>query len=96
VAPLIRRRVIVSGEVQGVFFRDTCRRTAVEHGVAGWVRNRPDLRVEAVFEGCEGAVRRMVEWCRHGPRQATVTDVDIRDEQPEGLVGFSIRDGWSE
>lgn len=89
---MVRKRVIVSGTVQGVFFRDTCRRVAVAHGVAGWVRNLPDRRVEAVFEGAAEPVQRLVDWARHGPRQATVTHVDVHDEQPEGLFGFAIRE----
>src|SRR4029453_15939738 len=64
---MIRKRVIVSGEVQGVFFRDTCRRVAGQQGVAGWVRNLPDGRVEAVFEGEPGSVERRGGWGRGGP-----------------------------
>ena len=64
---MIRRRVLVSGLVQGVFFRDTCRRTAVAAGVRGWVRNLADGRVEAVFEGEAEAVQRLVEWAHEGP-----------------------------
>jgi acylphosphatase len=87
-----RRRVVVSGTVQGVFFRDTCRRVAVANGVAGWVRNLPDERVEAVFEGAADPVQRLVDWARHGPPQATVAHLDVHDEQPEGLAGFTIRE----
>jgi acylphosphatase len=93
---VVRKRVVVSGTVQGVFFRDTCRRVAVEHGVAGWVRNLPDRRVEAVFEGAMEPVQRLVDWARHGPPQATVADIDIHDETPEGLSGFAIRETPSE
>jgi acylphosphatase len=89
---VVRKRVVVSGHVQGVFFRDTCRRQALAHGVAGWVRNLPDRRVEAVFEGGADPVQRLVEWARHGPGEATVTHVDVRDEQPEGLTGFAVRE----
>ncbi|WP_269859104.1 acylphosphatase [Streptomyces sp. RPT161] len=88
---MIRKRVIVSGDVQGVYFRDTCRRTALELGVAGWVRNLPDATVEAVFEGETGAVEQMVAWCHHGPPLAIVDRVIVHDEAPEGLVGFEIR-----
>jgi acylphosphatase len=88
---VVRYRVLVSGRVQGVFFRDTCRRLAREHGVAGWVRNLPDGRVEAVFEGPAGDVDAMVEWSRHGPRYAAVDHVDIQAEPPEGLGEFRIR-----
>ncbi|HEX4789380.1 MAG TPA: acylphosphatase [Actinospica sp.] len=88
---MIRVRVIVSGTVQGVYFRDTCRRRAVENHVSGWVRNLADGRVEAVFEGTPAAVGEMVEWARVGPPRASVTDVDVREETPEGIEGFSIR-----
>lgn len=86
-----RKRVLVSGEVQGVFFRDTCRRVAVEHGVSGWVRNLPDQRVEAVFEGPPEAVERLVAWAGRGPAHARVTRVEVHDEAPQGLSGFAIR-----
>lgn len=86
-----RSRVVVHGNVQGVFFRDTCRRKASDRGVAGWVANRPDGAVEAVFEGEPEAVRALVEWCRHGPRGADVESVDETGEEPEGLSGFDVR-----
>jgi acylphosphatase len=89
---MVRRRIVVSGTVQGVFFRDTCRRVAVANGVAGWVRNLADGRVEAVFEGASGPVQRLVDWARQGPQHATVAHIDIHDEQPEGLAGFAIRE----
>ncbi len=88
---MIRKRVIVSGDVQGVFFRDTCRTVAQQHGVAGWVRNLPDGTVEAVFEGEEDAVERLVSWAHEGPPAATVDRVLVYDEPPEGLNGFEIR-----
>ena len=88
---MIRRRVVVHGFVQGVFFRDTARRMAGSRGVAGWIRNRSDGTVEAVFEGEDEAVDAMVEFCRRGPRGAEVEDVRVRDEQPEGLEGFEVR-----
>jgi acylphosphatase len=87
----IRRHVVVHGSVQGVFFRDTCRRQASARGVAGWVTNRPDGAVEAVFEGEPDAVSSMVEWCSQGPRGADVDSVDETTEEPEGLSGFQIR-----
>jgi acylphosphatase len=90
VGAVVRYRVFVSGRVQGVFFRDTCRRMAVENRVSGWVRNLPDGRVEAVFEGKPDDVQRLVDWARHGPRHAAVTDVWVRAEQPEGLDTFDI------
>ena len=88
---VVRARVVVSGRVQGVFFRDTCRMVAVEHGVCGWVRNLPDGRVEAVFEGTAEGVRSLVDWARRGPRLAVVSDVAVEAEQPEGLAAFVIR-----
>jgi acylphosphatase len=88
---VIRRRVIASGDVQGVYYRDTCRRVATEHGVAGWVRNLPDGSVEAAFEGPPEAVARMVEWAGHGPPTAFVDAIDTYDEEPENLTDFRIR-----
>jgi acylphosphatase len=88
---VIRYRVLVSGRVQGVFFRETCRRMAEQHGVSGWVRNLPDGRVEAVFEGTAGEVDRLVEWSRRGPRFAVVEDVRVEAEPPEGITGFQVR-----
>ena len=87
----IRSRVVVHGQVQGVFFRDSCRREASSRGVAGWVTNRPDGAVEAVFEGDADAVRTMVDWCRSGPRSADVSSVDETSEEPEGVSRFEIR-----
>jgi acylphosphatase len=88
---VIRKRVLVSGQVQGVFFRDTCRRLAVQHDVRGWVRNLPDGRVEAVFEGPADRVDRLVTWAYSGPRHAQVSDVRVHVEAPEGLTEFVIR-----
>ena len=87
---MIRRRVVVHGRVQGVFFRDTVRRMAHSRGVSGWVRNRADGAVEAVFEGDADAVESMQRFCRHGPERAAVERVEELDEQPEGLEGFRI------
>jgi acylphosphatase len=87
---VICRRVVVHGLVQGVFFRDSCRREAQRAGVAGWVRNRPDGTVEALFEGPEDAVRRMLDWVRHGPPYAQVERVEVTDEQPNGHAGFQV------
>jgi acylphosphatase len=88
---VIRRRVIVRGRVQGVFFRDTTRRRAAAAGVSGWVTNRADGAVEAVFEGDADAVERMVRFASEGPRGATVEEVEVSEEEPEGLSGFEIR-----
>jgi acylphosphatase len=87
----VRSRVIVHGHVQGVFFRDSTRRRAAELGVAGWVCNRSDGAVEAVFEGTPDAVSAMVEWSRRGPRGADVSQVEEASESPEGLTGFDVR-----
>lgn len=88
---MIRYRVLVSGQVQGVYFRDTCRRMALKHGVTGWVRNLPDGRVEAVFEGDDEVVERLVDWTRHGPDRAVVSGVAVEPEQPEGFATFRVR-----
>ena len=88
---VIRRRVIVGGRVQGVWFRETTRRAAEARGVTGWVCNRPDGRVEAVFEGGEEAVESLVGFCREGPERAAVTEFDVSEEEPEGLEGFRVR-----
>jgi acylphosphatase len=88
---VVRYRVLISGLVQGVSFRDACRRTAERQGVSGWVRNLPDGSVEAVFEGPDEAVDALVEWSRHGPQLAVVKDVRVRAEPPEGITGFQIR-----
>lgn len=87
---IVRTRVVASGLVQGVFFRDTCRREARRAGVAGWVRNRPDGTVEAVFEGPPESVGRMVDWCRRGPSRAHVRGLTTTPEEPEGLRGFEV------
>ena len=77
--------------MQGVWFRDSCRREALARDVAGWVRNRMDGTVEAVFEGPAPAVAEVVAWCRRGPPRADVTGVDVTEEPPEGAIGFQIR-----
>lgn len=87
----VRRRVVVEGRVQGVFFRDTCRRLAQQAGVAGWARNRSDGSVEAIFEGEAQAVERLLAWCRTGPAHAVVTALKVSNEEPEGITGFSVR-----
>jgi acylphosphatase len=87
---MIRRRVVIHGWVQGVFFRDTVRRRARAAGIAGWVRNNGDGTVEAVFEGEAGAVERLIEFCRQGPRGARVDRVEVTSEDPEAESGFEI------
>ncbi len=79
------------GYVQGVFFRDSVRRLAQQRGVGGWVANRADGAVEAVFEGEPDAVERLVDFSRTGPRGAQVDSVDVAEEEPEGLSGFNVR-----
>ncbi|MDQ3935647.1 MAG: acylphosphatase [Actinomycetota bacterium] len=87
-----RTRVVVRGNVQGVFFRDSTREEAERRGVSGWVKNRPDGAVEAVFEGEPDAVRALVSFCREGPSKADVESVDESSEEPEGLEGgFEVR-----
>jgi acylphosphatase len=88
---VIRRGVVVHGRVQGVFFRDTVRRLADSRRVSGWVGNRSDGTVEAVFEGAPDAVESMVRFCHEGPRGAQVERVEVTEEEPEGLLGFAIR-----
>lgn len=88
---MIRRRVVVHGRVQGVFFRDSVRRLAQQHAVAGWVSNRWDGTVEAVFEGERVAVERLVAFCERGPRGAQVERVEVTEEAAEGDAGFSVR-----
>jgi acylphosphatase len=87
----VRRRVVVHGLVQGVFFRETVRRHAQSRGVAGWVRNNADGTVEAVFEGEPEAVERLVAFVHEGPSGAIVERVDVADEVDERLSGFVIR-----
>jgi acylphosphatase len=87
----IRRRVTAHGRVQGVFFRDSLRQRAQSHRVAGWVTNRSDGAVEAVFEGKPDDVERLVQFAKSGPRQAEVESVDVSEEEPEGLTGFEVR-----
>jgi acylphosphatase len=87
----MRKRVVVHGSVQGVFFRDTTRRLAEQNGIAGWVRNNRDGTVEAVFEGEDADVERLVAFSRQGPRGAQVERVDVYDEEDEQLSGFAIR-----
>lgn len=84
--------VVVNGDVQGVGFRVSCQRQAQSLGLTGWVRNRWDGSVEALFEGAEAAVGDMIDWCRLGPPRAEVTGVEVM-EAPEGapLKSFGVR-----
>ena len=88
---IVRKRVIVDGLVQGVFYRASTHREAVSLGLSGWVRNLADGRVEAVFEGHDATVEQAVAWCRRGPDRAVVTSVEVFEESAEGLHGFSVR-----
>jgi acylphosphatase len=87
----VRYRVVVRGRVQGVWFRESCRRHAIELGLSGWVRNRADGAVEAEFEGAEDAVARAVAWCRIGPAAAEVAGIDVSPAEPTGTSGFAVR-----
>ena len=88
---MIRRRAVVHGRVQGVWFRESTRRIAQRERVAGWVRNAHDGTVEAALEGDEAAVKRVLEFLRLGPPDARVERVDVHAEEPEGATGFSVR-----
>ena len=88
----IRTHVLISGHVQGVFYRASTQRQANALGLRGWVRNLSDGRVEAVFEGEQAIVERMLAWCRQGPPNAYVTDVEVRYEPVVGeFTGFGVR-----
>jgi acylphosphatase len=88
---MVRRRLVIHGRVQGVFFRDTFRRLAEQAGVTGWARNTWDGTVEAVLEGEQEAVDRLIAFAHGGPEGARVERVEIAEEEPEGLRGFAIR-----
>jgi acylphosphatase len=83
-------RVIISGRVQGVFFRASCARLAEDLGISGWVRNVPQGRLEAVFQGPDAAVDEMLAWCRHGPPDARVDGLDVQAEAPIQGTGFRV------
>jgi len=87
----MRKRVVVHGRVQGVFFRDSTRREAQARGVAGWASNEPDGTVAMVFEGAEDAVEAMIAFVRDSPGHSSVSSVEVSSEAPEGLRGFSTR-----
>ena len=88
---VVRVRVVVTGRVQGVWYRQSCKDVAVAAGVHGWVRNTADGRVEAVLEGERDAVGAVIDWMRVGPRHATVGDVQLTAEPPEGARTFAVR-----
>ena len=86
----IARKVVVRGRVQGVYYRDSCRREALAAGVSGWARNELDGSVQAFVEGPPDAVDRVVAWMHAGPRRAVVEHVDVSFCEPAGLTGFSV------
>jgi acylphosphatase len=88
---VIRRHVVVTGAVQGVWFRDTCQGLARRSDVAGWIRNRADGSVEAIFEGHDVDVERLVAWCSEGPDRARVDSVTVTEQAVEGAAGFWVR-----
>lgn len=89
--PRVRARVVISGKVQGVYFRGTAEDEARSRGLTGWVRNTPDGQVEAAFEGEQAAVEAMIAWCHRGSPAARVTGVTVTWEEPRGERGFSVR-----
>jgi acylphosphatase len=91
VSASVARNVVISGRVQGVFFRDTLRRRAASRGVTGWVRNRGDGTVQAHLEGAPDDVAELVLWCRSGPRGAEVDELQVTVAEPEGSRQFRVR-----
>ncbi len=87
---IICRRLLISGRVQGVWYRGSMQNEAEKLGVTGWVKNRPDGRVEALVEGTTAAVETIVEWCWQGPPAAHIDHVDVSVDQPHGLRDFDI------
>lgn len=88
---VVRRRVLVFGRVQGVWYRQSCAEVAHAAGVQGWARNNADGTVEAVVEGAEQAVDEVIAWMRQGPPRAVVQRVEVTDEPPQGEQGFQVR-----
>jgi acylphosphatase len=88
---VVAREVTVRGRVQGVFFRDSCRQQAERLGITGWVRNEPDGTVRGHFEGEQGAVEQLVDWCREGPRHAQVEGIDVSPAELARPAGFATR-----
>jgi acylphosphatase len=87
----VAKRVVVHGDVQGVFFRDSTEKEAQKQGVSGWVKNRDDGAVEALFEGDPSSVDAMVDFAKSGPSQADVEDVEVSDAEPEGGSSFEVK-----
>lgn len=90
-AAIKRVRVFISGKVQGVFFRASTKEQAEKLDLSGWVQNLPDGKVEAVFEGKQDSVDKMVSWCRQGPPAGRVDKVEVEEEESQNLSGFKIR-----
>ena len=89
---MVRAHLFISGIVQGVGYRYRCHREAASRDLVGWVRNLPDGRVEALFQGPRETVDGMIQWCYRGPSEARVSDIEVRfEESGEGLQGFRIR-----
>lgn len=88
---MIRRRVIVSGLVQGVYFRQTCKGVADENHICGSATNLENGNVEAVLEGDSDAVALVLDWLESGPPLARVDDVQVFEEEPRGETGFAVR-----
>jgi acylphosphatase len=89
---MVRARLFIEGRVQGVFYRASCRREGEARGLAGWVRNLPDGRVETLLQGPKEAVEDMIKWCFRGPEDAQVTNIDVTyEEARDDLSGFRIR-----
>jgi acylphosphatase len=89
---MVRAHLVISGRVQGVFYRASCRREAESRGLVGWVRNLADGRVEALLQGPEETVEAMVAWCYRGPEEAEVSGIDVAYEEPrDDLSGFRVR-----
>lgn len=89
--PVIRIHVFVSGRVQRVGYRYHTIQEATRLNLAGWVKNLPDGRVEAVFEGEKAVVEQMIQWCHKGPEAASPTHVEVHSEPPQGLKGFELQ-----
>ena len=84
--------VLISGRVQGVWFRSSTKQKAEQLGVTGWVRNTKDGRVEAIFEGEENSVKSLIEWCHHGPPLAKIEKVEVKNQNfTNGFDDFSIK-----
>ena len=90
-SPIIARKAIVSGLVQGVYFRQSCKDVAQQHGVFGSATNLPNGNVEVFLEGEEAAVARVLEWCQRGPDAGRVDAVEISEEKPQGATGFDVQ-----